>query len=160
MKKLITVFVLSVAILLPSTAVFAAPGYGAEITDCVLWREGMGARLPIHCKATAESNRRLYELEVAMETLRAENAQLRNQIQGVGISNNNALIPAPVYNVTNSFDQGTVARISQLEFKVTALEKKVASQEVTIASLKSSVGSINATLKTAVANIAKLLKKK
>lgn len=161
MKKIFIAFVLSLAILLPTTAAFAAPGYGAEVTNCVVWHEGMGARQPIHCKGSDEINRRLYELEVAMDSLRAENAQLRNQVQSVGI-NNNALMPAPapVYNVTNSFDQGTIARITQLEFKVSTQDKLIASLNSKVAALEKGIATINKTLTTAVANIAKLLKKK
>lgn len=116
-------FLLPVLILIPSVAL-ATPGYGAEITDCIVWREGQGARMPIHCKAKYESSRRIYELELAVDKLIAQNTQLQSQINGMqGVTGGNV-------QTVQTMDWTTLQRILTLEAQVKALSGQNVSREI------------------------------
>lgn len=116
-------FLLPVLILVPSIAL-ATPGYGAEITDCIIWREGQGARMPIHCKATYESSRRIYELEVAVDKLIAQNTQLEARINALqGVTGGNT-------QTVQTVDWTTLERILTLEAQVKALSSQNLLKEI------------------------------
>lgn len=145
MKKII-ILVLSFVVLMPTIS-FAALGYGANVTDCVVWREGMplpttvsGYNGKAYCREAETTARRLYELELVVDSLRLENAQLR------GILSQPRDVIAGNYNQIP--DQTLISRVAQLEFKVNALEKRVNMQENTIVSLKSTIAKIQKIIPT------------
>lgn len=119
------VFLLPVVVLIPSIA-FAIPGWGAGVTDCVVWREGMplpttapGFNGKGYCPASETTNRRIYELEVAVDALIIQNTRLQaqvNALQGIG--------SAPTPAITPTFDLSILTRLSSLELSVSGLLNK------------------------------------
>ena len=115
---------LPVLILVPSIAM-ATPGYVGDAPDCTVWRQGMPhwSLGGSYCNGANATNKRFYELEVALDALRAENAQLRaslNATQGM------ATAPA----TTPTLDWETLQRILALETQVKALSAQTAPKAI------------------------------
>lgn len=96
MKKYFLSIIIAASVLAPTASAFAMePGYGGDI-DCTVWREGMSKDQTGLCfKDSDVTNRRLYELEQAVDRLQSQrsapNSGSASNASGVTASQFNAL---------------------------------------------------------------------
>lgn len=104
---------LPVIVLLPAIAL-ATPSSRGDANGCTVWREGQ-QRVGSNCEGFNAINQRLYELEVKVDTLEAQNAQLQARISSLQGNTGGTVQTAP------AMDWATLQRILALEAQVKAL---------------------------------------
>lgn len=125
-KKIVLVFALAMLVVGPASASAITPGrtglVGGNINsdqgaNCLVWREGMPTDVAAFNGQGFCSNnnpKRIYELEVVVQQLERQNADILARLSQLSGSANNA----PV-----NVDAGLFQRVLNLEGKVEAIEK-------------------------------------